>query len=119
MKFTVDRRTWYRGKGSSSSVLLNDDDMRCCIGFVAEQCGIPDEKLANLKSLHSCTKNLEYIEPTTFPRWMNSVKSQGYASSDLMEAYQTNDNRMINDDAREKQLIAIFARNGDELEFIN
>ena len=37
-KFTVDRKTWFRGQSSSDSKLLREDGQRCCIGFVAQQC---------------------------------------------------------------------------------
>ncbi len=41
MKFTVKRSKWARGNPTNH--LLNKDGTRCCLGFLAQACNIPDE----------------------------------------------------------------------------
>lgn len=41
MEFTVSRKTWLRGEGSSNSYLLRPSDGKmCCLGFLALSCGL-------------------------------------------------------------------------------
>jgi hypothetical protein len=115
MKFTVDRKTWYRGNGPSGSALLREDGCRCCIGFVGQQCGVPDEALLNVRSV-------EYLklgdqQKAKFPEWMWEFVGHSYAG--IEQAYHINDDRFMNDEERETQLKTIFANNGDEIEFVN
>lgn len=107
-KFTVDRRTWYRGKEANNSRLLTHDGMRCCIGFVGQQCGIPDENLLDRDTIFSRS-----IEPK-WPTWLTA-----WQSSDGHYVYQINDSSHYSDAEREARLKALFAENGDEIEFIN
>ena len=58
-KFKVKRSEWNRGVVGASE-LLNDAG-RCCLGFVAQQCGVPDEHMRNVaspKSLLVCREKL-------------------------------------------------------------
>lgn len=47
MKFIIDRRFWSRGPSSYGMLLLGDQIFRnkCCLGFIAQQCGIEDALL--------------------------------------------------------------------------
>jgi len=112
MKFIVDRRTWYRGHGSDTSSLLREDGTRCCIGFVAQQCGIPDSAILNRSDI----VEMNYKDDpncTLFPSWMRDTRNM------IGPAYNANDNDQISDAVRETRLKAIFAEQGDEIEFEN
>ena len=121
MKFIVDRQTWFRGEGGLKSRLLNKDGQRCCIGFVASQCGVPDEQLLDTSSVHSMHDRAEFRlslkSRQALPKWMHS--SGLHSSGALYAAYSTNDWIAIPDADRESQLKAIFSEHGDEIEFIN
>jgi hypothetical protein len=108
-KFVVDRKTWFRGAGSWMSSLLRGDGRRCCIGFVGNQVGCTDDELRFVPSVE---KLLESCEPAArkFPDWMQDAR--------IFDAYQTNDDLDLNDVERESKLKEIFARHGDEIEFI-
>lgn len=57
MTFTIKRSEWFRGKGPDDSKLLDDNGKRCCWGFVANQCGIPDEQLKGKKVLRELLRD--------------------------------------------------------------
>lgn len=55
-----------------------------------------------------------------FPSWLlDKGTMKDDASHEGFEAMKTNDNTDFTDEEREAKLNAIFARNGDELEFVN
>ncbi len=103
MKFTVDRATWWRGDWSGSRLLRNDGN-RCCIGFVGQQCGIPDEDLVGMGALRPESKPQIPTQLMTAEGWIG-------------QAYGINDAPM-DDSERESELVALFAKNGHEIEFI-
>lgn len=115
MKFTVDRKTWYRGNGPKESRLLRVDGMRCCLGHVGKQCGIVDEELLS-KSVPPDVNN----SVSKFPQWLQEPYRRPREDvSDMGNATDINDEETFSDVVRESKLKAIFAKNGDELEFIN
>jgi len=110
MKFIVDRKTWYRGKGPDKSKLLRVDGTRCCIGFVGQQCGVSDDLMLDrpgVESFHCAPTGLLPL----FPAWI-------YTTDDLMYAYDVNDEPELSEAERESQLQSIFAKHGDEIEFV-
>jgi len=128
MKFTVDRSKWYRGKGESQSALLRSDDQRCCIGFVGQQCGVPDIHMLNYSSI----LDIEVLNSIRlFPAWMQekepvNIEELRRIYPDMPEhqsrirlAYCVNDDLSLSDEQREEKLKQIFAAAGDEIEFIN
>ncbi len=119
-KFVVDRKMWYRGKGSDTSRLLNAEGQRCCIGFVGQQCNIADEYMLNLPDIDSAHE--EHSVKDQFPAWMHGDKRSrllGYESTAIFTAYHINDDTEIPDNEREEKLKQVFAEFGDEIEFTN
>lgn len=108
--FTVDRRTWYRGKGGLSSALLREDGRRCCLGHVAQQCGIPDNTILLKDTPRDAPSRLWPI---------GFVVLDDYNSDLVREAIHTNDNSEIPAKEREARLQSIFRRANIELVFIN
>jgi hypothetical protein len=106
MKFIVDRKTWYRGKGGKNSKLLLEDGTRCCIGFVGQHCGMPDEYLLGQGGVYD-------VPDDRWPKWMKNYNGP------ITEAYSVNDDATISDAERESKLQEIFRANGDEIEFVN
>lgn len=111
MKYIVDRRKWYRGKGGEESYLLSPDDQLCCIGFVGQQCNIPDNSLKNFAVVAYRKEG-----HANFPAWMRNIPTH---DSPIGRAYEINDNEEISDAKREARLKALFIEQGDEIEFIN
>jgi hypothetical protein len=113
MKFTIDAanwRCWDRGKGST--ILLNKEGYRCCLGFVENQLGIPDEELLDV-----CTPS-----GVDTPENILTKKSKhtGLIDNDLTEtAMYINDSSDYTYAGRMEALTKLFAEHGHELEFIN
>ena len=108
--FVVDRKTWYRGKGSEGSRLLDSSGQRCCLGFVAEQCGIGDEDLLGSPDIIG----VSYPAVVNFPEWL-------YKDGETADAgfvYEVNDSCSISDEKRERMLKRVFAQAGDEIQFV-
>lgn len=125
MKFVVDRRTWYRGQGQGvytpedreGSLLLRMDGKRCCIGFVGQQCGVPDSVLLGRGTVSRVlySVNGDHNLESKWPRWMWQKRT--WAA--ICTAYAVNDNPDLTDAEREAKLKGIFQANGDEIEFVN
>ncbi len=47
---TIDRSEWARGKKvpKDSQSLLNEDGTKCCLGFLALKCQVPDDKIQDV-----------------------------------------------------------------------
>lgn len=115
-KFTVERATWYRGNGATGSRLLRaEDGMRCCLGHVGKQCGIPDIAMQEIGSPGAIRSKEErekfpiaFLGPTTT---CNNSPFTG-------QCVAANDDPNINDEEREVKLIKLFKSNNLELEFV-
>jgi hypothetical protein len=105
-KFIVDRRRWYRGQRGDLSRLLTSHGTRCCIGFVAQQCGIEDSRILGRPTVEDAGPD------SRWPIWMR-------VPAKVEAAYLANDSVNLTDGEREAALKAIFAEHGDEIEFIN
>lgn len=109
--YTVSRKTWLRGIGSDDSRLLRPDGMRCCLGFVGAQCGIPDSKLLNHFNPYGVPVGMR----EKFPAWL--LADEWSLSDTCFQAIETNDNENLTGSERESRLQAIFAAHGDEIIF--
>lgn len=115
-KFTVRRETWLRGvdpRYDLNICLLRKDGRQCCLGFVAEQRGVPREHL------------LDVLEPEDLPGHalieglLVSGDCDGSRNSALSSnAMVINDDHTIDDAERERLLTALFAEHGCALEFV-
>jgi len=113
MKLVIDRKTWYRGKGSKDSRLLNNEGQKCCLGFLATACGIEDEKIFNTSKCDF----LDFEDVEKFPRTI--CDKLGYDTALTMSLYEINDSYYFDNIQREKLLTEQFVEAGIEVEFIN
>lgn len=59
-KIKIYRDSWYRGKGGNQSrLLLEHDNVQCCLGQLASQCGIASEQLRNIPYVRDLVLNLD------------------------------------------------------------
>ena len=103
---TIDRKTWYRGQGDAHSMLLLHNGKRCCIGFLCQAMGIPDEQLLELKTM----------EVVDGPRAAHFHASH---NSTLIEAYMTNDEIKTREIDREIDIVRIGKLMDVNFTFIN
>ena len=123
MNFVIDRAAWICGNPSENEVpenchgngkarLLNAEAFQCCLGQVAEQCGVPKMALAECPS------------PKSIPAWhqtalLKMIMLQGSdKNSELtMKAMKVNDDMGLTRASREAKLRALFNQYGHELVF--
>lgn len=110
--YYVSRKKWLRGQGEKSSALLRKDGMRCCLGFVGEQCKIPRKALINKKTPISLKVDIR----DRWPKWMVGAGLH-INSEDAYTAMRTNDDEGMTEREREKRLREIFRANGDRIVF--
>lgn len=102
--FYVSRKRWKRGT-KDGALLLHQNGFKCCLGFVGQQCGIPNEKLLRT----ACPSS---IIDGPWPKW---ITQNGWVGEDY--AIQINDDPTLTDKEREAKLRAIFKSNGDRIVF--
>lgn len=107
MKFTIDRKTWLRGKHPSK--LLNGKGMSCCLGQVCLQQGIESKDILNIRVIPGLSSNCRAKLP---PDFANDLTLIG-------PAYNINDRKDIEDAEREKLLQEHVKKYGHEFVFIN
>jgi ABC-type uncharacterized transport system ATPase subunit len=119
MKFTVKRSEWLRGH--EGSCLLTPDGMRCCIGFVGQQCGVPDVIMQDVPSLagavHRASFDVSALESNRLVR--KEGTSGVFDRPWLFTAYVINDDCTLDDSKREEKLTRLFERNGHQITFVD
>lgn len=105
--FTVYRGSWLR-YGFGPSLLLSQSGKRCCVGFMAAACGIPDDTLRGVDAV----ARLEPIVRGVLP--LSCVDNDPYFA-----AYHINDESQLSGPTREKEIVAWFATHGIEVTFVD
>jgi hypothetical protein len=114
MTFTIKRSKWLRGAGAGE-LLREDDHLQCCVGQMCSQLGVPDNVIEG-----ECV--LEFLSNRVLADERLSVLITD-RGCDIRErkwvetAYGINDETLIADDERERQLADLAAANGHELVF--
>lgn len=117
MKFVVNRQTWFRGQGGFSSKLLREDGMRCCVGFYAQACGIPDEQLFNVPTLIIWSDDGHSNENVNTGFLHHEDEYGAYVLESVGRIYDINDNILLTEAEREEQLAKTFAKLGITVKF--
>lgn len=139
-EFTIDRNTWYRGRGGEASRLLCDGGERCCLGFYGQACGLSDEDLLDRSDFTEVFADLEYHgfygpisdgKPgihTDVPSALHWLTAEMVDESDSMRFVNThlqnqliriNDPVIMPAQERECLIIEKFAAQGITVKFIN
>jgi len=128
--FTVDRSFWHRGGwrldsdsqrlGHGGAALRNDEGNACCLGHIANQCGLPWSELDGVElpgDLRSTSKPPLYGVLIDFES-EELTDTENTPNSDLVnEAAGINDNSKISDSEREEKLTELFLKSGIALTF--
>ena len=116
-RFTVKRSEWLRGLGvdedggANGACLLDYSGKRCCVGFLAKECGIDDEYARNEPILSTATSGCSMNEEKPLKELCTTMNADGI--------YKTNDDDSISDPAREALLTSKFAALGIAVEFVD
>jgi len=117
MKLTIDRKVWLRGEGGAASKLLRaNDGKRCCVGIYLVALGVTDELLTEVSVAHGTGSLRRFVADHT--PWLANTHVTD-ASADANYLYSRNDDRGIEESYRERNIAAIFAKHGVEVEFID
>jgi hypothetical protein len=110
MRFTVKRSGWYRGHGAQGSRLLRHDGQRCCLGFVGQQCGLPDAELIERETLFAAAYQSQYAESLINAGvWERRGMSNYTRDRDFVsQAYGVNDDPETSDAERESRRRATY-----------
>lgn len=114
-EFVIDRRHWYRGKGSNESCLLRvDDGQMCCLGFYSLACGLKREDIVD-----ECMPNSLKDDLPGEMEWLIAEAGSGNPRhiEDIIAGI--NDDRELPDESREAHIAAHFLTQGIEVTFIN
>jgi hypothetical protein len=128
MKLTIDRSEWRCGGDSynkrtnqGNTQLLGYKGMKCCLGFLALECGFSENQINNISNPCNLRSNLmtgsglrlNDKQKSYFDKLMNGA----YHSDFTHEAIGINDDYVLTDEQREKKLTKLFADNGIDLTF--
>lgn len=131
MKLIIDRKTWIRGEGEKYSFMYRSADQHmCCLGFMADQCGLSKNRMSDVDS--PCSVDIDpFILKTNFSLLLNNnnhfnsqLAEKLMAINDL-ELNNIHDANLANlpvlksEEEREKMLIEQFAGHNIYVEFIN
>lgn len=124
MKLTIDRARWLRGEGGHDSYLLRERDQKmCCIGQLAQACGVSEDALAGERNLFAIGKHeSKAVNLSLRPYRYNPDSPNSTAFCDhraITKAYNINDQDGITEKGREEELTKILAEMGVEVTFIN
>lgn len=118
--FIIDRQVWFRGSAydnskTASSQLWTGEKGRsmCCLGQIAQQCGVNKRQLRDAGS----PLNLSDITLEKLPQWMQPTINNDNAMIRLF--INSNDNSIVDDKSREKELHKLAKQAGIRLTFIN
>lgn len=129
-EFSINRKRWYRGKGSLKSRLLVslDNKKMCCLGFYEKSLGIPENKLHRIPGPEQLvvTHYPEYTpksivkEPDSWlyePFFYGPEDFEMRESKDCQELMTVNDGEDIAENYREERIKEIFEKNGVKVKF--
>ncbi len=117
MRFEVKRSEWYRGFGGSNSHLFlpeddrDDDKCRCCLGFFANACGLPDKDIEYVATPEEVPDDVIVPE---IDEWNTLFKNDRH-----QEMMKVNDDTSLSDKAREVELTKLFNEAGHEIVFVD
>lgn len=126
-KFTVVESKWLRGKRNpsgeeASSCLENLQGEKCCMGFLAEACGVPEDvrRRAHYFSTQVVEPYDDLLPAELRPRpsawgFGKDPRSHGEIATEI---YYTNDTTDFTDEERKEKLKELFAKAGVEVEFV-
>lgn len=121
-EFVVQRSKWLRGNGEGS-VLLDRHGCMCCLGFVANQCGMAADVLLD-NATPACLRWDDDADMERIAGILAECTGVGAYGDDIwadsqlaVVAITLNDDAAISEAERETQLSALFAKHGYALRF--
>jgi hypothetical protein len=107
---TVNRKTWARGNKvpDDNQSLLNQNGTRCCLGFLAKKCDVPDTSIEEVGMPY----DLDSDEYMMFPH----VEDAHYSIWNKFA--NINDDKVLSEEEREEKLRQLAKENGFRFRFV-
>lgn len=125
-ELTIKRSEWLTPDKSSSSKLLDENGLKCCLGFACLALGCEKEDILEITSpyyvylkwnrentLEKLNNLLQFLEGSSYNLF--AVTNNCFVTN----AMEINDNSYIDNAEREIRLIKLFGANGIVLNFID
>lgn len=111
-KLIIDRSKWLRGDEKGTSYLLRSSDNKmCCLGFLCIALGAKEEDIRQVEMPDQMDRSIKIPDYLNHP--FRTIGKFPRSAADL------NDDRSIYDKERERKLIALFAEQNIQLEFVD
>lgn len=123
-RFTVYRDRWLRGNGKAGNTKMEVEDSSlydpttktmCCLGFLCRTAGILVEDLKGVAVPGSVDAKI--LNSSRYPATLNNNKKGYFNEEVLEELVSINDDTLIRDRTRERELTALFAQAGITVTF--
>jgi hypothetical protein len=135
VQLTIKRSKWLRGERAMRSYLHREPDQKkCCLGFLAEQCGIEVRLLANHHTLSEITPLMQEL-PSAMDFLLTKDRStDSDVANELMTINDTplgakacvhkynpahHDFEVLSEELREGKLAQVFANHGLAAHFVD
>ena len=125
LKVTVDRSKWYRGQGSTGSMLKRaSDGHMCCLGFVCLADGYTEDEITNVSSPGDITGIVHddgegVVADKLVARYDDDGRLYVEDSSACNEMMSINDDNDVEDERREALLTELAKGIDIELVFVD
>lgn len=129
MKLVIDRERWIRGDSARAALRRADDGMMCCLGFFLTACGVPEAAVTDLSEPPEAFERPDQIPPAAlFLVSSEEVVDEDYVdptyfdmrnSADANSLMRANDDRTLDEQARESRIVDLFAGNGVDVTFVD
>lgn len=116
MEFIVKRSRWLRGASEQAHRLRNESGHQCCLGFVCRQLGAKAAEI--LGKFEPCTVKTQADLSLLVRRVDNPLLLSTADTLFAEDAMEINDNKGIDDRQRERQLQALFRKQGHTISFV-
>lgn len=122
LKFTVYRDRWLRSD-AWSSMLLNGEKLRCCMGFLAEACGLHNNTIEGIAVFRLLPSEEFWKLPEALRPVLDDVEHKIDGITRYKDAvatgelYRINDDPDLTDEEREKRLYEKLLSLGIEVGF--
>lgn len=117
MEFTINVENWLRGTGEDMSFLhRSQDGKECCVGQYLRACGMPVEAINNIKAGRQIIVGRNSALPPQ-ARWLVNREGIWHDTEDATELYSCNDDQIMSEQFRRKEIVRLFGLNGVQVKF--
>jgi hypothetical protein len=131
MKLTIVRSMWIRGGGQDSKLLREEDNKRCCLGFLAAACGLIDEAIREVAEPGNVSMTATDAASEEWTMHIATIvddpDEEGYEDGPLVvqqldlaeRLIAVNDDAQLSEEDREDRIARLMSVAGVEVEYVD